>query len=83
MFVKGAPEVIIPMTLNYSSFEVVENNAIKGLRIISLAYKKLDCSAEQAIDLPRRELEKDLVFLGFALFENELKPQSREVIEKL
>lgn len=62
------------MSKNAPSFEIVEQNAVNGLRIIALACKKLECTEEQAKEIARKDLEQDLTFSGFALFENQLKP---------
>ena len=55
-------------------------NLPQGLRVISLAYKDLD--SEDRL-LSRQDLETELNFLGFLVFENALKPQTAPVIKCL
>lgn len=73
VFVKGSPEIIktlcinTPPTYDY----LVKKYASKGLRIIACAYKRTDI-----LYTDRKEIEKDLEFLGLLIFENRLKPET-------
>ncbi|KAJ3129220.1 hypothetical protein HK098_002204 [Nowakowskiella sp. JEL0407] len=87
-FVKGAPEVIksicradsIPA--NYD--ELLSHYAKSGYRVIALAWRVLsNISWIRVLRLSRSEVEKDLYFLGFVVFENKLKPQTTVVINQL
>jgi len=58
----------------------IDNYFQKGFRVLGFAYKKLanDTTSESA----RREIcESDLIYLGIALFQNDLKPKTKESIE--
>lgn len=56
-----------------------------GYRVISLAYKKLDRKMKwvDAQRIHREALECDMVFLGFLVMQNSLKPETTQVIKDL
>jgi len=56
---------------------IFEKFSAEGLRILGVAYKKVK---EARID---KEQESDMIFLGFLLFEDPLKPKIVETIENL
>ena len=78
---KGAPEVVAglcsPETLP-DNFTTELSNLSDGTRVLAMAYKKLDKT-----DLSREECEKDLDFVGFLVFKNNLKSDSKDVIAEL
>lgn len=51
-----------------------------GLRTIALAYRLIGA---QSMFSTREYLEKQMIFLGFAVFENLIKPESVPVLRKL
>jgi cation-transporting ATPase 13A3/4/5 len=54
---------------------------MKGLRIIALAYKnEMQKNKEELLEMSRDEIENNLNFLGFLVFENKLKSDTKEVI---
>ena len=63
----------------------------QGFRILAMAMKKLEPEFYQtlqnlidgAMELPREEVESNLLFIGFITFKNNLKPTSAEVIQQL
>ena len=55
----------------------------KGLRVISTAYKKIELEYEDLHHISRDELETHLIFNGFIIFQNEIKPETMPVIETL
>ncbi|CAN3376596.1 hypothetical protein DIURU_002655 [Diutina rugosa] len=81
--VKGAPEVIVEICNSESiptQFEeLLHRYTHTGFRVIALAYK--DVSKSQF--LQREEVESDLTFAGFIVFENKLKPQTKPTLRKL
>ena len=84
---KGSPEKIkelcIPDTIP-SNYEQVFNSFTKeGLRVIALAYRPLPISLDKIKNLERTEAESQLLFLGFLIFENLLKPSSMPSIDEL
>lgn len=83
LFCKGAPETISdlcsPDTVPEQFTNVLRSYAKCGYRVIALASKRLDSdinNAENYLKTPRLELEKDMTFLGFVIFENRLKDQT-------
>ncbi|KAG9493957.1 hypothetical protein GDO78_001692 [Eleutherodactylus coqui] len=88
VFMKGAPEMVehfcIPETVPLNFPKELENYTLKGFRVIALAYKKLATKDVQIIEsLEREEVESDLVFLGFLIMENKLKPETKAVLQEL
>ena len=80
---KGAPEVISgicsPGTLP-DNFTTELSSISDGTRVLAMAYKKLDKNKN---DFSREECEKDLDFVGFLVFKNNLKHDSKDVIAEL
>lgn len=76
---KGAPEVvrhylkIIPES--YSEYEVF---ARSGFRVLALAYKDLNSKI-----FIRDEIEKELTFMGFILYECKMKPDAMPTVREL
>lgn len=76
---KGAPEVVrhylksIPES--YSEYEVF---ARSGFRVLALAYKDLNSKI-----FIRDEVEKELTFVGFILYECKLKPDALATVKEL
>jgi cation-transporting P-type ATPase 13A2 len=54
-----------------------------GYRVIALATKSLKSSHKRAQRMKRAEAESDLIFLGFIVFENKLKPSTAGVLAQL
>ena len=69
----------------------LETLSKQGFRILAMAMKKLEPEFYQtlqnlidgAMELPREEVESNLLFIGFITFKNNLKPTSTEVIQQL
>ncbi|KAJ5126238.1 hypothetical protein N7476_009436 [Penicillium atrosanguineum] len=87
-FVKGAPESIkdicVPGTLPSDYDEFLNYYTHKGYRVIACATKyepKLSWMKVQK--LTRADVESDLEFLGFIIFENKLKPTTASVISEI
>lgn len=56
----------------------------KGFRVIACATKRIEAlSWEKVNKIKRPEVESDLDFLGFIIFENKLKPTTTGVIDEL
>lgn len=88
VFCKGSPESLFEickyesLPTNYA--EAFASYAHHGYRVIACAYKS--CSSlswVKAQKLTRVDAESDLIFLGFIIFENKLKPQSIPTISAL
>jgi len=64
--------------------EILDYYTHHGYRVIALAAKSLpNLSSKRAQRLKRAEAESDLVFLGFIVFENKLKPSTPGVLAQL
>ncbi|KAG8581500.1 hypothetical protein GDO81_007691, partial [Engystomops pustulosus] len=88
VFMKGAPEMVEKFcnqeTVPLNFTKELEHYTLQGFRVISLAYKKLSTNNIQIIEgLEREEVESDLVFLGFLIMENKLKPETKPVLQEL
>jgi len=88
VFVKGAPETIrdlckretVPSDFDERLYKLVN----KGYRVIAVGYRTLnDVKYNRLMKIKRDEVEKDLEFLGFIIFENPLKPGTKNTIETL
>ncbi|KAK7208376.1 P-type ATPase-like protein [Myxozyma melibiosi] len=88
VYVKGAPE-ILPQICNPDSFpedyeQTLESYTHRGYRVIGIATKTLpNMSWYKAQKLKREDVEKDLDFVGFIVFENKLKPSTKSIIQEL
>lgn len=85
---KGAPEVIKdicePNLFPDNYEELLHYYTHNGYRVIALAGKKLKKNTWlYSQKVPREEAESNLQFLGFIIFENRLKPTSKEVLNEL
>ena len=84
LYCKGAAEIVKrlcrPETISANFDDLLNDYSQNGLRIIALAYKDID--AEDA-DADEDELEKDLTFIGFLVFDNPVKPSTRPIIKEL
>lgn len=64
--------------------EILDFYTHHGYRVIALAAKYLpNISAKRAQRMKRQEAESDLIFLGFIVFENKLKPSTPGVLAQL
>ncbi|KAG1455987.1 hypothetical protein G6F55_006757 [Rhizopus delemar] len=88
VFVKGAPEVMKDICLPESIPEDYEQRLYKythnGYRVIACASKPLvGVKWHKLHKLKRNEVETNLVFLGFIVFENKLKPRTISAVTTL
>ncbi|XP_029361895.1 polyamine-transporting ATPase 13A2 [Echeneis naucrates] len=85
-FIKGSPEMVASLCradtvpLQFSS--KLHNFSSEGLRVLALAYKRLDSSTDFRT-VERDEVEKDMEFLGLLMMKNLVKPESANVINIL
>lgn len=88
VYVKGAPE-IMPEVCDPSTFpedyeDLLYQYTHRGYRVIACATKTYHgLSTTDARKLKRNEVESNLSFLGFIVFENRLKPTTTRAIEQL
>nr|CAG4709101.1 unnamed protein product [Naegleria fowleri] len=91
VLVKGAPELLKPFFVKSDVKGALESYDARfqhltqiGMRVIALGYKDLDTTDPNILDkLTRDEVEKDLVFAGFAAFQSDIKPNTKETILNL
>lgn len=89
IYTKGAPEVLtklcVPNTVPADFEECLSRYTQFGYRVLAVCYRDLSQQEASAKldDLNRTDCERDLIFLGFAVFQNKPKPQSKPVIEQL
>lgn len=89
VFAKGAPEKIHslcqPKTIPSDFFEVLYGYTSRGYRVIGMAHKKLSSKIKwiDAEHMKRTQVESDLIFDGFLILMNCLKPETTNVIEEL
>ncbi|XP_063478053.1 probable cation-transporting ATPase 13A4 isoform X2 [Symphalangus syndactylus] len=85
-FMKGAPERVAsfcqPETVPTSFVSELQIYTTQGFRVIALAYKKLENDHHTAT-LTRETVESDLIFLGLLILENQLKEETKPVLEEL
>lgn len=82
VFVKGAPEVLESRLSIVPEFYSSSYNyhMSKGQRVLTLAYKTVE-SVDNS--LSRDSIENDLIFLGFLIFDSDLKADSKSVVKEL
>ena len=86
-FVKGSPERIMELCVkesipsNYE--EILQIYTENGYRVLAIAYKSFDSSMTyiQSQRIERDSVECELIFLGFLIMQNRLKPVTTGVIE--
>ncbi|KAL4438625.1 hypothetical protein ABPG74_015523 [Tetrahymena malaccensis] len=88
LFIKGSPEVIISRCHSEEQKEAylqkLHQFAVKGYRVLGLGYKELSFDdLESFIKMQRQDQEKDICFSGFLVFKNNLKKDTKQVIQEL
>ncbi|KAH7152534.1 hypothetical protein B0J13DRAFT_548672 [Dactylonectria estremocensis] len=88
IFVKGAPEamreICRPESFPSDYDELLSFYTHKGYRVIGCATRHLKkLSWVKAQKMTRSDVESDLDFIGFIVFENKLKPTTAGVLEEL
>ncbi|KAJ2992757.1 hypothetical protein HDV02_002869 [Globomyces sp. JEL0801] len=88
VFVKGAPEVMRGICTSESLpkdyDEQLKGYTHHGYRVLAVAWKKMEeHHLSTILKMKRPDIENDLIFLGFVIFENKLKPGTLPVIRTL
>ncbi|KAL2197575.1 hypothetical protein P885DRAFT_35516 [Corynascus similis CBS 632.67] len=88
IYVKGAPEcmrdICRPETFPADYEELLSQYTHKGYRVIGCATKHIKkLSWVKAQKMKRHEVESNLDFVGFIIFENKLKPTTAAVLKEL
>ena len=88
IFCKGSPEKLRKLCLNETiptNFnETLDTYTSKGYRVLAMASKfiKID-DIETFESIQREKVEKNMIFLGFLIVTNKLKPDSKSTINTL
>ena len=82
----GAPEFIRKLchgkTLPSNYLERLESLSKEGYRILAMGRKLFPgWKPHKVMTMSREQLESDLEFVGFIIFKNNLKPESKQVIQ--
>eukprot|EP00079_Xenopus_tropicalis_P016033 XP_004914422.2 PREDICTED: probable cation-transporting ATPase 13A4 [Xenopus tropicalis] len=88
VFMKGAPEMVVKFckqeTVPLNLSKKLEFYTTQGFRVLGLGYRLLEKESLQIIQhLERETVEKDIIFLGLLILENNLKPETRGVLQEL
>ncbi|KAJ3101540.1 hypothetical protein HDU97_001289 [Phlyctochytrium planicorne] len=88
VFVKGAPEVLKticnPESLPENYDALLKSYAHHGYRVIACGWRKLENVAwTKVMRMKREDIERNLEFLGFIVFENKLKPGTAPIVNEL
>ncbi|KAM8927889.1 polyamine-transporting ATPase 13A2 [Pelodytes ibericus] len=89
LYMKGAPEMVASLcrseTVPQDFSAMLRQYTQDGYRVLAFAYKPLNATNtfEDAQAMPRESAERDLIFLGFLIMKNVLKPQTASVIYEL
>jgi cation-transporting ATPase 13A3/4/5 len=87
VYTKGAPEKmrelcrISSLPNNYS--EVLARYTKKGFRVLAIGTRELNLNYIQAQKVTREAIENKLIFIGFLILKNKLKPTATSVITEL
>ena len=83
-FTKGAPEIIIDLSLKNSIPSDLNEKLLlysqEGYRMLGFCYKEIK---ESDLNFSDKEIEKDLIFEGLICFENPLKECTKKIIGDL
>ena len=86
-YCKGSPEKISELcqenTIPDNFNEVLNRYTSQGFRVLALSCKVMQMTYDQAIEIPRDLAEKDLIFLGLLIVENQLKEATSRVLKSL
>ena len=86
-FCKGSPEKISELcqenTIPENFNEVLNKYTSQGFRVLALSCKIIQMTYDQAVDLPRDLAEKDLIFLGLLIVQNQLKDATSRILKSL
>jgi len=90
VFCKGAPEVLAKHLVSIPPFyySTCYYHMNRGRRVLALACKVLSTPSSSSVDsssrpMPRQEMEKSLIFVGFLIFDSDLKADSKSVVREL
>lgn len=86
VFAKGAPEIMYNIcddqTLPTNFEDLLHHYTHSGFRVIACAYKEIPHDIEMST-IEREQMESELIFTGFIVFENKLKPSTKATLQEL
>lgn len=85
-FIKGAPEKIFNNSLNrpHRFYQTVESLSLGGYRTIAIGYKEIGEDFIEKYQHSKRKIyEKDVIILGLLAFQNKIKDEAKETMERL
>jgi manganese-transporting P-type ATPase len=83
---KGAPEILEKLlsTVPENYEKMYKEYVTGGYRVLALAYRQIkDISEHNLKAMKREEVEKDLTFAGFLIFECPIKKSSKKIVQEL
>ena len=84
IYTKGSPEAMLkifrPESVPKDYEETLKEYASHGFRVLAIGSRRIK---EEEFKAERLEVERDLEFNGFEVFENRLKPETKEGIKNL
>lgn len=82
LFVKGAPESVLPLCSSPTDAapQEVDAMASRGLRVMAVAMRELPGRAQDWLECPAEEAERDLVLLGLIALHDPPRPGVDQVI---
>ena len=87
VYCKGSPEKIRelckPETIPSNYNRILNLYSNQGLRVFALSFKLLKMHYLQSEKLARESVEHDLIFLGFFIVKNKLRPRTKRTIDIL
>ncbi|KAG6552583.1 hypothetical protein Mapa_005783 [Marchantia paleacea] len=88
MLVKGAPEslqeICVPESLPHNFLTQLQTLTAEGYRVLACAYRLLgSMTIPQMMVAKRKHMETELIFCGFLVMENKLKPETSGVLLQL
>ena len=85
-FCKGSPEKLKelckPETIPLNFDDTLNIYTSKGYRVLAMAAKGLIMDFQQSQSIPRENVEKNMIFLGFLIVKNKLKEKTKESLIK-
>ena len=87
VFCKGSPEKLrelcLPETIPESFNDTLNKYAIKGFRILAMAFKTIKMSYIQSQQITREKAESKMIFLGLLVIQNKLKNETKPTLNIL